>query len=135
MDLSSVKKMLQQKSASLPANKKTQVTQQLAMMDQTEKMMAKQTISMELKKDGTVSISQAMGGKAETDKGKWTQSGNKVKMFGFSKGQGPKELSGVLSANGKSLIFDLSGEMNKEAAKKGAPAGSAGKMALNFTKN
>jgi hypothetical protein len=135
MDLSGVRKMIQQKSASVPADKKAMVAQQIKMLDQTEKMMGKATISLELKKDHTLSITQTMNGKAQSDKGKWTQMGNKVKMFGFSNAsQGPKDMTGAISPNGKSIFFDLTDEMKKEAAKKGAPPGFSGKMSINFTK-
>ena len=135
MDLSGVRKMIQQKAASAPVDKKAQIAQQVKMLDQTEKIMSQATLKLELKKDHTLSIIQTMNGKAESDSGKWTQTGNKVRMFGFMKTtQGPKEMTGTLSANGKSIYFDLSDEMKKEAAKKGAPSGFAGKMAINFTK-
>ena len=135
MDLSGFKAMVKQKAASVPADKKAQVTQQLAAMDQAEKMMAKAVISMELKKDGSVVMNQTMNGKSEGDTGKWTQSGNKVKITGMNaKKGGPKEMTGSISSNGKGLLFDLSADMKKQAAKQGAPAGTSGKLILSFTK-
>jgi hypothetical protein len=136
MDLSGIKKMIQSKMASMPADKKAGVSQQLAMMDQTEKAFAKAVVKLELKKDHSVAITQSMNGKSESDSGKWSQTGNKVKMYGFSaKNGGPKEMSGILSTNGKSLVFDLSEEMKKQAVKNGAPAGFSGKMVITFNKS
>jgi hypothetical protein len=133
MDLSSVKSMVRQQAAKLTGDKKKQVEGQIAMIEMQEKSFAKAVINLELKKDRSVAISQSMGGKNKSDAGKWSQSGNKVKMYGFSsKDGGPKEMSGVLSADGKSLIFDLSEEMKKQASKNGAPAGFAGKMVISF---
>jgi hypothetical protein len=135
MDLSSAKKMIQQKVASAPAAQKENANKQLAGMAQTEKMMSSAVLKLELKKDGTVSLVQTAGGKSNTETGKWTQTGNKIKMFGFSsKRGGPSEMNGVLSANGKTLAFDLSDDMNKQAAKNGAPAGMNMKLVLSFTK-
>ena len=135
MDLSAIKKMIQQQAGKASEEKKKQVNMQMTMIDANEKAFAKAVVTMELKKDGTVSISQSMNGKTEKDSGKWTQSGNKVKMFGFSaKNGGPKEMNGVVGSTGKTLFFDLSDEMKKQAIKKGAPASFSGKMSINFTK-
>ena len=135
MDLSGIKKMIQQKTGKVTPEQKKQVDMQMTMIDANEKAFAKAIVTMELKKDGTVSISQSMNGKTEEDKGKWIQAGNKVKMFGFSAvNGGPKEMNGVLGSTGKTLFFDLSDEMKKQAIKKGAPATFSGKMAINFTK-
>ena len=135
MDLSSIKKMIQKQAASAPADKKAGINQQIAMMDKTEKMMGASTIVMELKKDGSVSISQTTGGKSQSDKAKWSQSGNKIKITGMGAKQGgPSEMIGTVGPTGKTLYFDLSDQMKKEAAKRGAPAGMSGKMALSFTK-
>ena len=140
MDLSGIRKMIQQKAASAPSDKKAQIAQQVKMLDQTEKVMSKATISLELKKDHTLSITQTTGGKPQSDKGKWTQTGNKIKMFGFANStQGPKEMTGTISANGKTMFFDLSDEMKKEAAKRAPkgtamPPGSTGKLSITFAK-
>ena len=134
MDLSAVKKMIRQKEAGLAADKKAAMEKQVSSIEMTEKMMSASTVTMELKKDGSVTIAQTVNGRTENDKGKWKQSGNKVTLSGFTKGNGPKEMTGVLSANGKSLNFDLSEEMKKEAAKNGAPAGFSGKVGLSFNK-
>jgi len=133
MDLSSVKDMVRKEAAKLSGDKRKQVESQIAMIESQEKGFAKATISLELKKDHSLSISQSMSGKSKSEAGKWSQAGNKVKMFGFSgKDGGPKEMSGVMSADGKTIVFDLSDEMKKQAAKNGAPAGFAGKMVISF---
>jgi hypothetical protein len=133
MDLSSVKNMVRKEAAKLTGDKKKKVEGQIAMIEMQEKGFAKAVISLELKKDRSLSISQSMSGKSKSEAGKWSQSGNKVKMFGFSgKDGGPKEMNGVMSADGKSIIFDLSDEMKKQASKNGAPAGFAGKMVISF---
>jgi hypothetical protein len=135
MDLSGVKAMIKQQSAKLTGDKKKAAEGQMAMIDLNEKAFSKAVIKMEMKKDHTLSITQTMNGKSESDAGKWSQVGTKVKMFGFSaKNGGPKEMNGVLSANGKSLIIDLSEEMKKQAIKSGAPAGFSGKMVISFNK-
>jgi hypothetical protein len=135
MDLSSVKAMIKKDAAKLTGDKKKQAESQISMIDLNEKAFAKAVIKMEMKKDHTLSITQTMNGKSENDAGKWSQVGAKVKMFGFSaKNGGPKEMNGVLSANGKSLIIDLSEEMKKQAVQRGAPAGFSGKMVISFTK-
>ena len=135
MDLSSVKAMIKQQAAKMPADKRKGIESQLTMIESNEKSFAKAVVKLELKKDHSVSITQSMNSKNESDSGKWSQVGNKVKMFGFSsKNGGPKEMNGIMSANGKSIVFDLSEEMKKQATKNGAPAGFAGKMVITFNR-
>lgn len=135
MDLSGVKAMLKQQAAKLSADKKKGLDGQIAAIDANEKAFAKAVIKMEMKKDHSLTISQSMSGKSETDSGKWSQTGNKVKLYGFSgKNGGPKEMNGVLNASGKVLTVDLSNEMKQQAIKNGAPASFSGKMVITFTK-
>ena len=131
MDLSGVKKMVQSQ-AKMTAEQKAQ---QMKQLDGAEKVMSSATIKMELKKDHTVSVAQTTNGKTKNDTAKWTQTGSKVRVFDFKlKDGGPTEMTGVISANGKTIVFDLSNEMKKQAQAKGAPAGFNGKMMITFTK-
>ena len=136
MDLSSIKAMIKKEAAKLTdAKKKKEVESQIAMIDLNEKSFATAVVNLELKKDNTVAISQSMNKNTETDSGKWSQVGNKVKMFGFSaKRGGPKEMNGVVSANGKTIVFDLSEEMKKQAIQRGGPANFSGKMVITFNR-
>ncbi len=128
IDLSAIKKMVQEKAAKGDANAKQQAEQALKMIDQQGKMIASSVIKLELKKDGTLTLVQTVNGKTENETGKWTAKGNSITISNLTgKNGGPKSLTGTISKDGKTLFFDLSDEMKKQAAKRAgqpAPKGS-----------
>jgi hypothetical protein len=133
LDLSDVKKMIQGMAAKAPADKKGQMTSQLAMLDSAKKATEAMTLKLELKKGGVATIEQSQGKQTKKETGKWAVNGTKIRMFGFTgTSGGPKEFSGVVKDGGKTLFFDLSAEMQKQAAAGGAPKGTGGKLTLTF---
>jgi hypothetical protein len=93
------------------------------------------TIKLEIIKGGTFKLVQTAGGKTETETGKWTVTGDKIKFTGLSsKNGGPTELNGTVSKNGKNILIDLTTEMRKQMAKAKIPAEGMGKGSISFTK-
>ena len=134
-DLSDVKNKIKQESAKAGAAQKAKAEADIAKATANEQVFAAAVVKMDLKKDGTVSISQSIRGKSDSDKGKWSQSGNKIKLYDLSgKNGGPTAMNGVMGANGKTIVFDLSDEMKRQAVKKGAPANLKMKMTITYTK-
>ena len=132
MDFSEARKQL----AKAPAAEKKQAESQMAM---AEGMFKSMVFKLELKAGGVASMTAPggpMGGKPKTETGKWSLSGNKLMVSGLSKNdKGPKEMTGMLSANGKTLTFDMTAIAKKEAAKN--PSAKNAKippMILTFTK-
>ncbi len=134
-DLSDVKNRIRQESAKATGPQKAKAEADIAKATANEKVFGAAIIKLELNKDGSATISQSLNGKANGDKGKWSQSGNTVKLFNLSgKNGGPTTMSGVLDAKGKTMVFDLSEAMKSQAVKKGAPANLKIKMTITYTK-
>ncbi|HLO97686.1 MAG TPA: hypothetical protein VK171_03735 [Fimbriimonas sp.] len=136
MDMSSARSAIQKQAAKLSGEQKKQVEAQLAMVDNVKKATEAMTLKLEIVKGGVAKISQTANGKSSTESGKWTVSGNTVKLFGFSgKSGGPKEMSGVVKNNGKVLFFDMSAEVKKQTAKMSPQqAALAPKVSISFSR-
>lgn len=136
MDMSAARSAVQKQAAKLTGEKKKQLESQLTMFDSVKKVTEAMTLKLELVKGGVAKISQTANGKSTTENGKWTLTGNKVKLFGFSgKSGGPKELNGVVKNNGKVLFFDMSAEVKKQTAAMGpAQAALAPKVSISFNR-
>ncbi len=123
IDFSPVKNALKAKAAK-NANMKSQLDQQLAMIDAGAKALADATVSLELKKDGSLTMKQNQKGKDKSETGKWSQSGNTIHLTGLSTTDGgPKELTGTMSKDGKSIVFNLDAELKKQMGKNTQAAG------------
>ena len=134
-DLSDVKNKIKKESAKAVGAQKVKADADVAKATATEKSFGEAVVKMDLNKDGTVSISLSMRGKTDIDKGKWSQSGNNVKLYGLSgKNGGPTVMNGILDAKGKTMVFDLSDEMKRQATQKGAPAAVKIKMSITYSK-
>jgi len=115
VDLSSVKKMVKDKAAKATPDQKKQAEQILSVIDAQQKSMNAAVLKLELKKDGTLTLQQTMGGKKENETGKWSAKGNTIKISNLNgKGNGPKEMTGTISKDGKTLFFDLTKEIQKQ---------------------
>lgn len=131
IDLSAIKKSVKDRAAKGDANAKQQAEQALKMIDQQAKMIGDSVLKLELKKDGTLTLAQTVNGKTENETGKWTAKGNSISITNLTgKNGGPKTLNGTISKDGKTLFFDLSEEMKKQAAKR--PGQPAPKGSLTF---
>jgi hypothetical protein len=109
---------------------------QMAMAENLFKTMV---FKLELKAGGVAVFTSPegpMGGKSKSETGTWTLSGNKLVVGGMSKkDKGPKELNGIVSANGKSIVFDMTAVAQKEAAKNpNAKGQKIPAMLLTFSK-
>lgn len=133
MDMGGMKKQIQAKAAKMTGDAKKQALMGISQIELAEKTLGKSVIQMELRKDGVVIISDKMSGKQEKDQGKWKLTGNKIVLSGFTgKNGGPKVMNGVVMDGGKTLFFDLSDEMKKQARSRGAQANVDGKLTLTF---
>jgi hypothetical protein len=110
-----------------------------AQMTMAENMFKTMVFDLTIKADGTYSMKSPAGpggngGKTET--GKWKLAGNTVTMNDDKPGKGPKVITGKLSANGKTIVVDMTEIARAQAASKGAPKGTdIPAMTLTFTKS
>lgn len=129
LDMSALKKSIKDKAAKGTPEQKKQAEQGIAAIDAQMKILNNSVIKLELKKDGTLSMEQSMNGKPESETGKWTAKGNAITLTNLSsKNGGPKELTGTISKDGKTLFFDLTSEIKKQSAKNGVNAGVKGSL-------
>jgi hypothetical protein len=135
LDLSAVKARIKKDSAKMTGAQKSKADSDIAQATTREKVFAAATVSIDLRKDGSVTILTSINGKPESDTGKWKQTGNAVKFYGLSgKNGGPATMEGTLDAKGKNLVFDLSEEMKRQAKKKGVPAPEGVKFFISYTR-
>ncbi len=135
LDLSAVKQRIKKDSAKFTGAQKTKAETDISQATTREKVFAAATVTLDLRKDGSVTILTSINGKPESDTGKWKQTGNSVKFFGLSgKNGGPGTMEGTMDAKGKTMVFDLSAEMKRQAKKKGVPAPDGVKFFIYYTR-
>ena len=135
MDMAAMEKEMASKMGAMKPEQQKMIKSQMGM---AKSMLAAMVFKMELKKDGTYTMTTSgapgqKGDKAET--GKWTLKGNTITVTGSKSGQGPKVLTGTVSGNGKTITFDISKVAKEQATKQGAPKGTnVPSMTMIFTK-
>lgn len=131
VDMATVKAQMAEQMKKMTPEQKKQAEAGLQM---GANMMKTMVFNLTIVKGGKYTmVTPAMGpnAKPKTESGTWKLNGNKLTMSDPNAKQGPKSITGTVSANGKTMVFDLTSSVAKQVP---AGAGKPPKTTLTFTK-
>ena len=129
-----LRKQLVEQSSKLSGENKKQIDNRIRMIDESIKVVEKAKVKLDLKKGGVAFIEFTRNREAEPEWCKWSVSGKKVKLIGFSGGGNKMTLDGSLGDSGKSILFDMSFLIAEQMKMQGLKSASKPKLTLIFKK-